>query len=849
MNSKLSMAVVCAGLAVVVATAPAQERVTEVTATELTSQEPLESGGVAAISERDITYQAFVENASGPIHQQAMVLRVQAFDALIGGNALAPAVTKQLSAAEVQRGIITAKLNADELALPYNLANTYLQFSVCAPGPSCTPQLLEPRQELTYAGKAATALSLGDSARAAANGLFVVESSAAASGMVSLKNQDATATMSLNAGTGEIAASQAAGAGPLLLISNSPGNSQTYMRLNDAAKEVSFGAEDVAAETTGITPPWKLQLSLVGPGVAMSAFSGVNAAPLNLKFGSDTAVQIGEDPEAPGQALMLVGPAGLLLATEPLASAEGGAAMLTDHFVRLIPKLPVPPNGNVAVAGAPTLQIQSVSNNVATNLMELNGETGMAAFRGDVHAAKVFFGDPLAPAANTAGVTPLFATLEYLPPAVNATAGTPDAAELQLKVNDGVQDHIVARWTGRAGYPPAEQFDAPPNYIGGSPANTLTSGIYGATIVNGGGNDIGNHNVYCPSPAPTCWPSRNAILDNASGIVSGSGNVADFYAFIGGGSNNEALGRFSVVGGGSTNKATDDSVVVGGIQNFADQGAAIVGGKANTASMTIGGGEGPPFIGAGYNNSATARRSVIGGGRDNQATGPGSTIAGGEFNTTPATWSIVPGGQQNQAGGVASLAAGYRAKVRDAVAAGNSNGDEGTFMWADNNEADFTSDGSRKFLVRASGGTDIYSNSGLTAGVTLAAGGGSWSSVSDKNLKENFAEIDKVALLEKLSAIPVTSWNYRSQDSSIRHIGPMGQDFHSAFGVGETETRLSTIDADGVALAAIQGLYEIVQDKNCEIDDLGSEISNLKSEISELKALVNKLAAQNGGGR
>ncbi len=66
------------------------------------------------------------------------------------------------------------------------------------------------------------------------------------------------------------------------------------------------------------------------------------------------------------------------------------------------------------------------------------------------------------------------------------------------------------------------------------------------------------------------------------------------------------------------------------------------------------------------------------------------------------------------------------------------------------------------------------------------------------------------------------TWNYRSQDAAIRHIGPVAQDFYAAFGVGEDDRHISTIDADGVALAAIQGLYQVVQQKETRIADLGS---------------------------
>jgi hypothetical protein len=49
--------------------------------------------------------------------------------------------------------------------------------------------------------------------------------------------------------------------------------------------------------------------------------------------------------------------------------------------------------------------------------------------------------------------------------------------------------------------------------------------------------------------------------------------------------------------------------------------------------------------------------------------------------------------------------------------------------------------------------------------------------------------------------MPIQRWNMKSQDASIRHIGPMAQDFHAAFAVGEDNRHINSVDADGVALA------------------------------------------------
>jgi len=41
----------------------------------------------------------------------------------------------------------------------------------------------------------------------------------------------------------------------------------------------------------------------------------------------------------------------------------------------------------------------------------------------------------------------------------------------------------------------------------------------------------------------------------------------------------------------------------------------------------------------------------------------------------------------------------------------------------------------------------------------------------------------------------------------VRHVGPMAQDFYVAFGVGADDKHITSIDEDGVALAAIKALH------------------------------------------
>jgi hypothetical protein len=70
----------------------------------------------------------------------------------------------------------------------------------------------------------------------------------------------------------------------------------------------------------------------------------------------------------------------------------------------------------------------------------------------------------------------------------------------------------------------------------------------------------------------------------------------------------------------------------------------------------------------------------------------------------------------------------------------------------------------------------------------------------------------------------VSTWNYTAQDGSIRHMGPMAQDFRAAFGLGEDDTTISVVDEQGVALAAIQGLYGVVQRRSARIATQESDV-------------------------
>ncbi len=114
-------------------------------------------------------------------------------------------------------------------------------------------------------------------------------------------------------------------------------------------------------------------------------------------------------------------------------------------------------------------------------------------------------------------------------------------------------------------------------------------------------------------------------------------------------------------------------------------------------------------------------------------------------------------------------------------------------------------------------------------------------SISDRNAKENFAAVDPREVLEKLAVLAVQSWNYKGQSPAIRHIGPMAQDFAAAFGVGESDKYICTVDAIGVVIAGLQALRERLKEKEAQVEILQREVRTVNTVNQALKADLDAL--------
>jgi hypothetical protein len=307
------------------------------------------------------------------------------------------------------------------------------------------------------------------------------------------------------------------------------------------------------------------------------------------------------------------------------------------------------------------------------------------------------------------------------------------------------------------------------------------------------------------------------LIGGYSGNIIATGVVG---AVIGGGGNsswhNLITDNYGTIGGGRTNRVGNND----GSANNAEN-ATVAGGVSNTASGTD---------------------AAVGGGYFNTASGANAAVAGGNANVASGWYAAIPGGQANIAAGQNSLAAGAGAQAMHS----------GAFVWDGDDSFDtLSSSWDGQFIVRAPSGIWFGNTTGnitptISALIDTSTGaylsyGGTWTNNSDRSLKENFAAVDPQTVLEAVAEMPVTVWNYRSEEASVRHMGPMAQEFYAAFGLGEDDKHISTTDADGVSLAAIQALYAHTQDLQTENAALQEENAAMQAQIDALDARLAAL--------
>ena len=428
------------------------------------------------------------------------------------------------------------------------------------------------------------------------------------------------------------------------------------------------------------------------------------------------------------------------------------------------------------------------------------------------------------------------------------------------------------------------------SFVGGGRENSAI----GEHSFVGGGRDnsaIGEHSFV--------GGGRGNIAEGANSFIAGGfGHEASgARSFATGRSSNVASGVASFVSGG-------DLVHFGGAYfsagNTSSGSSSFVGGGAfNVASGRH------SFVGGGVAAVASGHASFVGGGGQifddhfndhihgpNKAEGISSFVGGGGNNTASGDQSFVAGGLGNTAAGAQSFAAGNLAQATH----------DGAFVWADNTDEDFVSSRPNQFRVRATGGAHFetgsfglrsFSDSSSTSGAAVQAestnpggiaitgrnnsddatmvlnntgtgrlirafsGGtqllnlenngnlsiaGTLTQNSDRNQKEAIEPVNVDDVLDRLAGLEISSWRYLRSDNGVRHIGPMAQDFHAAFGYGISETTISAVDAQGIAFAAIQALNDQLITAN---SNLQRELAFMRQGHAELQARVVQMEQSN----
>ncbi|MCD2426171.1 tail fiber domain-containing protein [Niabella pedocola] len=343
------------------------------------------------------------------------------------------------------------------------------------------------------------------------------------------------------------------------------------------------------------------------------------------------------------------------------------------------------------------------------------------------------------------------------------------------------------------------------------PYALATRNISGNGSVNSGvrANSMGNDTRATGQDALAI-----GMTTTASGISSfavGNGSTASGTDAVSIGFNGKASGNQSLALGSYTEATGENSI------------AAIQNSKATANNA----------VAIGYEALASASEATAIGWRTT-ASGSGALAMG-----TTATASM----QNTTAIGTRVTASGSYSTAMGTYT--STNNFAGSFIIGDYNTIMLNSSDANQMTMRFRGGYRLFTGTtgaGTGAGVTLAAGGNSWASISDSTKKENYKAADGMRFLSKIKNMKLGSWNYKGQDKKqYRHYGPMAQEFYSLFGNDGTgtignDTTIASADIDGVMMIALQALIKQSEEMKNQVKLLSDANKILRKQVQQLEA-------------
>ena len=135
----------------------------------------------------------------------------------------------------------------------------------------------------------------------------------------------------------------------------------------------------------------------------------------------------------------------------------------------------------------------------------------------------------------------------------------------------------------------------------------------------------------------------------------------------------------------------------------------------------------------------------------------------------------------------------------------------------------FGSRGTGDFFIGKTPGQTFAFNLTSAGNLTIT---GTLTQGSDRNTKEGIDAVDPASVLARVADLPIATWRYKGDTAT--HAGPMAQDFHQAFGLGEDDKHIAPGDMAGLGLAAIQALVRQNEDLRAALDRLRARVTSLE---------------------